>query len=162
MKLLYLLCVAVYLASVMGMPSKVSLTPLSSEEDYGSVRGSGTLQNLASLHDRYPIYVLGPYRSDDRQRPNLNTLRAYINNINADSLMLRKFLLSKLVAQCANQNKSLTQNQLCNHIFDSDNNNIYFTVSPELQLTNESSKIKKNFDEIDKTSASFSTLNQLI
>ncbi|KAM7343079.1 orcokinin isoform 2-T2 [Cochliomyia hominivorax] len=110
MKLLYLLCVAVYLASVMGMPSKVSLTPLSSEEDYGSVRGSGTLQNLASLHDRYPIYVLGPYRSDDRQRPNLNTLR----------------------------------------------------VSPELQLTNESSKIKKNFDEIDKTSASFSTLNQLI
>ncbi|XP_037806971.1 uncharacterized protein LOC119600650 isoform X3 [Lucilia sericata] len=109
MKVLYLVSVFIYIAAVMGMPQKVSLTPLSSEEDFGSVRG-GSLQNLASIHDRYPIYVLGPYHSEDRQRPNLNALR----------------------------------------------------VSPELQLSNESSKIKKNFDEIDKTSASFSTLNQLI
>ncbi|XP_046810839.1 uncharacterized protein LOC111677033 isoform X3 [Lucilia cuprina] len=105
MKVLYLVSVFIYIAAVVGMPQKVSLTPLSSEEDFGSVR-----QNIASIHDRYPIYVLGPYHSEDRQRPNLNALR----------------------------------------------------VSPELQLSNESSKIKKNFDEIDKTSASFSTLNQLI
>ncbi|XP_023293829.2 uncharacterized protein LOC111677033 isoform X2 [Lucilia cuprina] len=129
MKVLYLVSVFIYIAAVVGMPQKVSLTPLSSEEDFGSVR-----QNIASIHDRYPIYVLGPYHSEDRQRPNLNALRAYINNLNADSIMLRKLLLSKLVAQ----------------------------FSPELQLSNESSKIKKNFDEIDKTSASFSTLNQLI
>ncbi|XP_023293828.2 uncharacterized protein LOC111677033 isoform X1 [Lucilia cuprina] len=156
MKVLYLVSVFIYIAAVVGMPQKVSLTPLSSEEDFGSVR-----QNIASIHDRYPIYVLGPYHSEDRQRPNLNALRAYINNLNADSIMLRKLLLSKLVAQCANQNQK-NNNHLCSHIFDNDNSNVYFTVSPELQLSNESSKIKKNFDEIDKTSASFSTLNQLI
>ncbi|XP_065368560.1 uncharacterized protein LOC135961027 [Calliphora vicina] len=161
MKLLYLLSVFIYIASVMGMPQKVSLTPLSSEEDYGAMRG-GNLQNIASIHDRYPIYVLGPYHSDERQRPSLNALRAYINNMNADSTMLRKLLLSKLVAQCANQTKSQTHlSYLCSHIFDNDSN-VYFTVSPELQLSNESPKIKKNFDEIDKTSASFSTLNQLV
>lgn len=48
---------------------------IASEEDYGSVRGGGSLQNIAALHDRYPIYVLGPYHSDERQRPNLNALR---------------------------------------------------------------------------------------
>ncbi|TMW50469.1 hypothetical protein DOY81_004465 [Sarcophaga bullata] len=160
MKLFYLLSLLFCITSVMGMPQKVALAPLSSEEEYGTIRGSA-LQNIGSIRDRYPIYVLGPYHNEDRQNPKLNTIRAYFNTINADSIALRKFLLSKLAAQCANQTKSLA-NHICNHVVDNDYDHIYFTVSPEIQLTNDFSKIKKNFDEIDKTSASFSTLNQLI
>ncbi|XP_075168688.1 orcokinin [Haematobia irritans] len=71
------------------------------------------------------------------------------------SPILRKMLLSKLAAQCENQNKSF-RSSLCNHLLD----DVYFT--PDIQLPTDAAKIKKNFDEIDKASASFSTLNQLI
>ena len=38
------------------------------------MRGS-TLQNIGSIRDRYPIYVLGPYHNEDRQNSKLNTIR---------------------------------------------------------------------------------------
>lgn len=44
---------------------------VASEEEYGTLR-AGT---IGSVHDRFPIYVLGPYPNDDRQRPSLNALR---------------------------------------------------------------------------------------
>lgn len=45
-----------------------------SEEDFGSIR-SGTLQNIAPIHDPYPIYLIAPYYSEERQRQSLNALR---------------------------------------------------------------------------------------
>ncbi|XP_059225988.1 uncharacterized protein LOC131998034 [Stomoxys calcitrans] len=101
------------------------------------------------MHDRYPLFVVAPVRSDDHQRHSFDSLRAYFNSPNTDSSqMLRKLLLSKLVAQCENQNKSY-RTSLCNHLLD----NVFY--APEVQLPSDAAKIKKNFDEIDKASASF-------
>ncbi|XP_005181941.1 uncharacterized protein LOC101898189 isoform X1 [Musca domestica] len=97
-----------------------------------------------------------PQKTPLSSEEEFGAIRAYLNSINTDSTqMLRRMLLSKLIAQCENQNKSLRSN-LCSHLLEE----VYFT--PELQIPSDSSKIKKNFDEIDKASASFSTLNQLI
>ncbi|XP_073811845.1 orcokinin [Musca autumnalis] len=142
----YLLSVLLLAAYTMAMPQK---TPISSEEEYATIRGN-------PLHDRYQMFLIAPVRTDDHQRHSLDAIRAYLNSVNADSTqMLRRLLLSKLIAQCENQNKSLRSN-LCSHLLEE----IYYT--PELQIPSDGSKIKKNFDEIDKASASFSTLNQLI
>uniref|UniRef100_A0A1A9ZV18 Uncharacterized protein n=1 Tax=Glossina pallidipes TaxID=7398 RepID=A0A1A9ZV18_GLOPL len=69
-------------------------------------------------------------------RHNVDDLRAYLNLLNLDPYTLRKLMVGKLLNQLAS-----VENQ---------------------GVEDTSAKIKKNFDEIDKTSASFSTLNQLL
>uniref|UniRef100_A0A1A9V6G2 Uncharacterized protein n=1 Tax=Glossina austeni TaxID=7395 RepID=A0A1A9V6G2_GLOAU len=84
---------------------------------------------------------LGPLRGHypvyvlPQDRHNVDDLRAYLNLLNLDPYTLRKLMVGKLLNQPSVENQG---------------------------VEDASAKIKKNFDEIDKTSASFSTLNQLL
>ncbi|XP_011184589.1 uncharacterized protein LOC105213443 isoform X1 [Zeugodacus cucurbitae] len=133
MKIISVLFLAVCIVSAMAMPSKISTT----------------------YNDNYP------------------TLKADFKNMNLDNIYLRILIdLDNKIRRCFLSNSfenilTIMQNRCVPPKCDLKKLlwSMYATHENMPFLDEDSwnsNKIKKNFDEIDKTSASFSTLNQLI
>ncbi|XP_067626896.1 uncharacterized protein Orcokinin isoform X2 [Eurosta solidaginis] len=135
MKVLFLLLLAACVGVTVAMPSKVS----------------------PSYNDNYPL------------------LKADFKNLNPDNIYIRSFMdMDSKVRNCMFTNSM--DNYLCvlrNRCVhpECDLKKLLWYMLPLHESTGSASldeggwnsnKIKKNFDEIDKTSASFNTLNQLI
>uniref|UniRef100_A0A1B0G7D7 Uncharacterized protein n=1 Tax=Glossina morsitans morsitans TaxID=37546 RepID=A0A1B0G7D7_GLOMM len=105
-----------------------------SDDDYTSIRSNG----LGPLHGHYPVYVL------PSDRRNVDDLRGLSEVTKQPTKRLKNPFYKQTVDSIGSGYKA--------HVASVENQRVEDT----------SAKIKKNFDEIDKTSASFSTLNQLL
>ncbi|XP_050324922.1 uncharacterized protein LOC126756123 isoform X1 [Bactrocera neohumeralis] len=133
MKIISLLSLAVCVAATMAMPSKVSTTY---NDNYPALKADFKDMNLDNIYVRMLMDL------DNRIR------RCLLSN-SFDNILT--IIQNRCVPPKCDL-KKLLWNMYATH------ENVPFLEEDSWN----SNKIKKNFDEIDKTSASFSTLNQLI
>ncbi|XP_039954931.1 uncharacterized protein LOC120771133 isoform X1 [Bactrocera tryoni] len=133
MKIISLLSLAVCVAATMAMPPKVSTTY---NDNYPALKADFKDMNLDNIYVRMLMDL------DNRIR------RCLLSN-SFDNILT--IIQNRCVPPKCDL-KKLLWNMYATH------ENVPFLEEDSWN----SNKIKKNFDEIDKTSASFSTLNQLI